>query len=161
MAVCGLRCIDLNNDTLQILGTHFSYNEKLKEEKKIYKAVTDIQRVLNIWKKRNLTLEGKIVIFKTIVILKNVFQSFITTVPKHINELEKIQKAFLWKNSTPKRKHETLRHDYKAGGLKNVDSPNKIIALHCSWIRMLYDNSFHEWKLIPLYLIEKSFGRSF
>ena len=35
VAVCGLRCIDLNNDTLKILGTHFSYNKKLKEEKKI------------------------------------------------------------------------------------------------------------------------------
>ena len=28
-----LRCINLNNDTLKVLGTHFSYNEKLKEEK--------------------------------------------------------------------------------------------------------------------------------
>ena len=45
---------------------------------------------------RNLTLEGKLVIFKTIAISKIVFQSFITTVPKNIiNELEKIQKAFL------------------------------------------------------------------
>ena len=95
-------------------------------------------------------------------ISKIVFQSFIAIVPKHvINELEKIQKAFLWKNSTPKIKHETLCNDYKAGGLKNVDIPNKIIALQCSWIRRLYDNSFHEWKLIPLYLIEKSFGKSF
>ena len=88
---CGLRCINLNNDTLKILGTHFSYNEKLKEEKNFYKTVTDIQRVLNIWKMRNLTLEGKIAIFKTIAISKIVFQSFIATVPKHIiNELEKI-----------------------------------------------------------------------
>ena len=145
VAVCGLRCADLNNDTLKILGTHFPYNEKLKEEKSIYKTVTDIQRVLNIWKMRNLTLEGKIAIFKTIAISKIVFQSFIATVPKHIiNELEKIQKAFLWKNSTPKIKHETLCNDYKAGGLKNVDIPNKIIALQCSWIRRLYNNSFHE-----------------
>ena len=60
MAVCGLHCIDLNNDTLKLLGTHFSYNEKLKEEKK-HKTVTDIQQVLKIWKMRNLTLEGKIV----------------------------------------------------------------------------------------------------
>ena len=44
MVVCDLRCIDLNNDTLKILGTHFSYNEKLKEEKNFYKTVTDIQR---------------------------------------------------------------------------------------------------------------------
>ena len=54
VAVCGLRCIDLNNDTLKILGTHFSYNEKLKEEKKLYKAVTDIQRVLKYGKRETL-----------------------------------------------------------------------------------------------------------
>ena len=53
-------------------------------------------------------------------------------------------------------KHETLCNDYIAGELKNVDIPNKIIALQCSWIRIIYDNSFHEWKLIPVYLIEKS-----
>ena len=116
---------------------------------------------MKIWKTRKLTLEGKIVIFKTIVVPKIVFQAFITTVLKQIfNEPKKIQKAFFLNNS-PKIKHETLCNDYKAGGLKNVDIPNKIIALQCSWIRRLYDNSFHEWKLIPLYLIEKSFGTSF
>ena len=57
VAVCGMRCIDLNVDTLKILGTHFSYNEKLKEEKNFYKIVTDMQRVLKIWKMRMLTLE--------------------------------------------------------------------------------------------------------
>ena len=29
-------------------------------------------------------------------------------------------------------KHETLCNDYKAGGLKNVDNPNKTIALRWS-----------------------------
>ena len=29
---CCICCIDLNNNTLKILGTHFSYNEKMKEE---------------------------------------------------------------------------------------------------------------------------------
>ena len=111
---------------------------------------------------RKLKLEGKIVIFKTIAILKIIFQSFVTTVPKHIvNKLEKVQKAFFWKNSSPKIKHETLCNKYKARGLKNVDSPNKIIAFQCSWIRRLYDSTFYEWKLTPLYLIEKSFATSF
>ena len=35
VAVCGMRCADLKNDTLKILGIHFSYNEKLKKEKNI------------------------------------------------------------------------------------------------------------------------------
>ena len=38
VAVCG--CIDLNNDTWKILGSHFFDNEKLKNEKKNYKTVT-------------------------------------------------------------------------------------------------------------------------
>ena len=62
---------------------------------------------------RNLTLQERIVILKNIAILKIVFQSFITTVPKHIaSELKKIQKSFIWKNSTPKTKYETPCNDY-------------------------------------------------
>ena len=77
MAVFGVRCIDLNIDTLKILGTQFSYNEKLREDKNFYKIVTDMQRVLKIWKMKKLTLEGKIDIFKTIAISKIVFQFFL------------------------------------------------------------------------------------
>ena len=37
----------------------------------------------------------------------------------------------------------------------------KILRLQCSWVRRLYDDSFHEWKVIPLKLIKKSFGSHF
>ena len=56
--------------------------------------------------------------FKTIATSKIVFQSLTTNVPKHIvNKLDKIQNAFLSKNSTSKIKHETLCNDSKAGEL--------------------------------------------
>ena len=71
MAACGMCCIDLNNDRLKILGIQFSYNEKLNEEENLCKTVTDIQRVLKIWKMSNITLEGKIFNFKTMSISKN------------------------------------------------------------------------------------------
>ena len=111
---------------------------------------------------RNLTLEGKMVIFKALAISKIVFQSLITSISRHIvNELEQIQKAFLWKNSSPKIKYETLCNDYKGGGLKNINTLSKIISLQYSLIRRFYDNLFHELKLILLFLIKKSFGSSF
>ena len=104
-----------------------------------------MQRVLKIWKMSRLRLEGKIVIFKTIAMSKIVFQTFLTTAPNDIvNELKKIEKACFWNKSSPTLKHETLCNDYKAGRLKHVDIPSKIIALQCSWIRRLYDNSFHQ-----------------
>ena len=82
---------------------------------------------------RNLMLEWKIVIFKTLAIFKIVFQSLVTPVPRHIvNGLEKIQKAFLWKNPSTKIKHETLCNDCNGRGLENIDILNKVISLQCS-----------------------------
>ena len=83
VAVCSMHCIDLNTDTLKILGTHFSYNKKLKDKKNLYNIVTDLQLVMKICKTRKLPLEGNIVIFKTIVISKIVSRAFIRTGPKH------------------------------------------------------------------------------
>ena len=92
---------------------------------------------------RNLVIGGKTFFKETKAISKVIFHSLITTFPKYIvNEVEKIQKAFLWKNSAPKVKHETLRNDYKARGLKNIDMPNNIVALQRSWIRRIYDKFF-------------------
>ena len=110
----------------------------------------------------NLTLEGRIVVFKTLAIAKIVFLALLTKIPNQVvRELEKIQKSFLWKDSTPKIRHETTCNDYKDGGLKNVDVSYKIVSLQCSWIRRLHDNNFHEGKLIPLHLIAMSFGSKF
>ena len=78
--------------------------------------------------------------------------------PEIISELNWIQKFFL-RPSKPKIKIETLCSDFKYGGLKNVNIQKKI--LQCSWMRRSYDNSFHEWKVIPLKLIKKSFWLHF
>ena len=37
----------------------------------------------------------------------------------------------------------------------------KVISLQCSWMRRICDNSLHEWKVILLKLIKKSFGPYF
>ena len=107
----------------------------------------------------NLTLEARIVVFKMFTISKTVFLAFLTKISHQVvKEFEKRQKSFLRKDSIPKIRHETTCKDYRNGGLKNVDMPYKIVSLQCSWIRRLYDNHFHEWKLIPLHLITMSFG---
>ena len=63
------------------------------ELKIFYNIIADIQLVLKIWKIAY--IEKKVVIFKTTVISKIVFQAFITTVPKHIvYELKKNIKGF-------------------------------------------------------------------
>ena len=110
---------------------------------------------------RRLTSKGKVTVFKTLAISKIVFLSLISKVSTEIvSELERIQKTFPWL-SKPKIKNETLCSDFKHGGLKNFNIQKKIITLECFWVRRLYHDSFHEWKVIPLKLIKKSFGSHF
>ena len=153
-----MKCVDLCKDTIKITGVHFSYNKTKQDEKNFLETITKIQNVLRIWRMRSLTLEGKIIVFKTLAISKIVYLSMMIKVPTEIIvELEKIQKRFIWPTK-PKIKNETISSYFKDGGLKNEDTNIKIASLQCSWIKRLYDDSFHEWKLIPLKLIKKSFG---
>ena len=111
---------------------------------------------------KNITLEGKIIIFKTLALSKIVCLTLITSfLQLLIEKVQRIQKAFIWNKLTPKIKHETLYNSFKEGGLKNVDINSKIASLHCSWIKQLYDDKFHEWKLIPIHLIKSTFGINF
>ena len=145
MAVCGMRCINLFNEAIKILGTYFSYNSRIKEECNFLKIVSNVQSVLNLWQYLNLTLEGQIVVFKSLSISKTVFQALIVPVPAHvIKALETIQTSFLWNNSNTKTKYKTLCKRCENGSLKNLDIRNKVNSLQRSWVKRLYDDCFHE-----------------
>ena len=93
-------------------------------------AVKNIFNVINVRRmRRHLSLEGKITIFKSLVLSKIVYLALLTIVPKSIiEELNEIQKKFLWSNKKCKIKHGTLCNDYKNGGLKNVDINLKLTS---------------------------------
>ena len=72
-----------------------------------------------------------------------------------------MKKNFIWKGRKPKIKRTTLRNSYGDGGLKYVDIFYKIVSLQCSWIKRLFDDNFHDWKVIFLCLIKTYFGENF
>ena len=73
VAVYGMKCTDLRNEAIKILGVCFSYNQKIKDDKIFNNIISNIQGVLNSWGMRNFTLEGRIVVFKTLAVSKIVF----------------------------------------------------------------------------------------
>ena len=44
---------------------------------------------------------------------------------------------------------------------KSVDMQNKVNSLQSSWIKRLYNDCFHEWKIIHLNPLNKTFGPSY
>ena len=88
-----MKCVNLCKDTIKITGVHFSYNKTKQDEKNFLETITKIQNVLRIWRIQSLTLEGKIIVFKTLTISKIAYISMIIKFPTEtIVQLEKIQK---------------------------------------------------------------------
>ena len=83
-AVCGLKTVDLTNNAIKILGIYFSYQNETKTEWNFLSTVKKIQNALNIWNTRILTLDGGILLFKTVGVSKIVYLSLIATVPNSI-----------------------------------------------------------------------------
>lgn len=93
MALCGVKSIDLLNEPIKILGINYSYNEKVLIDSNFKDVIMKIEKVISMWRWRNLTLAGKITIFKTLAFSKIIFLSFLTNIPiQIIQKLENIQK---------------------------------------------------------------------
>ena len=74
-----MKSTDLHNEAIKVLGTYFSYNNTIKEESNFLKVVSSVQTVLKIWRFQNLTLEGRIVVFKSLAKSKKTFQVLTAT----------------------------------------------------------------------------------
>ena len=80
-ALCGMECIDLTSDVIKILGIYFSYNKKLEQEKNFFNHIVKIQNILKLWKLRNLSIEGRIAVFKSLAISELTHLSLVTEIP--------------------------------------------------------------------------------
>ena len=82
--------------------------------KKFLEVVEKIENVLSIWRWRNLSLSGKITVFKSLAFSKIIFISYLNEVPTTIiKKIEQIQRDFIWNGKKAKIKHTTLINDYE------------------------------------------------
>ena len=83
-----------NERTVKKLGVHFSYNKKLEHKINFWSHIVKIESILMLWHMRNLTIEGKVLVFKSLAISEIVHLSLITTIPDAIiNQVKNINKS--------------------------------------------------------------------
>ena len=84
MELCGMECIDSTKNSAKIFGFHFSYNKQIENEKNFITLIKKIENVFKTWKTRNLTVQGKIIIFKTLETSIVIHLALVTNVPNAI-----------------------------------------------------------------------------
>ena len=60
VALCGMKSVNLNKETVKILSVEFLYNKNLEQDKNFYKHIVKIENILTLWCTRQLTLKGRI-----------------------------------------------------------------------------------------------------
>ena len=61
-----MKCVNLHNDIVKILGVHFSYNNSLEQDENFCEHIVKREDILRSWRMRQLTLEVRITVFKSV-----------------------------------------------------------------------------------------------
>ena len=121
-------------EAITVCGLTLSTNSGLAYEQNIKKNISKMERQLNIWKQRNLTLEGRNIIVKTFGISQLIFTMQQTTYKSEdIKKTEDIIYKFIWnkkpgsKNANGRIKKQIVQQNYENGGLNmpNIDAINQ------------------------------------
>ena len=93
LALCDMKCVNLNNDVIKIVKIWICYanDKKLQNEKNFLNHIIKLQ---NVWRMRNLFLLGQIRIFKISTISKIIHLTLVMSVPSStiLNKTQKIRK---------------------------------------------------------------------
>ena len=80
------------SNLVKILGIYYYYNEKLKIQENFKRHIIKMKKVLQIWRVRDLSITGKITVFKTLEISNIVHFALVKTIPNLMIQELKIQK---------------------------------------------------------------------
>ena len=146
---------------IKALGIFFGHDKKQCEKLNWDSKLDSCKKLINTWSKRKLTMYGKILIIKSIIIpkLTYIFHSLI--VPNDIvKQIESLLFNFLWNGTKEKIKRTTLIGHKLNGGIEMLDIETYITSIKLKWIKALTDKNDANWKAVPRYFFN-IFGPDF
>ena len=147
---------------INALGVCFSHNQAIADSLNFGEKIQNLEKTLNAWQRRSLTLYGKTNTVETLGLSKLVYSVSVLTVPVHYTqEINKLIFNFIWAGKPPKFKRTTIIGEKKNGGLKACDFNIMEKALKIAWVNRIQNDSNAPWKKIPNHLVHKHGSLSF
>lgn len=139
------------------LGIYIGHDIKYCNEKNWAEKISKLEETLNGWKRRHLTLKGKVLILKVLGLSQLIFSVQNTAIPEgKIKEIDQIIYKFLW-NHSERLKRKILIGDIQNGGLNMVDTQCFFRAIKAKWIGRIMNNK-GKWNIIGKTLINSFAG---
>ena len=100
------------------------------------------------WGKRNLSILGKNLIIKSLILPLFTFLASVCLVPDiYHKEIEKKCFKFIWNGKPDKVKRNLIINSYERGGLQMMDIKSYFIALKATWVSRLVTENIYTIKI--------------
>ena len=134
--------------SIKILGIYFDYHKPTRESSNFNSILKSIQKTLNMWKWRGLTLLGRIQIVKTFAIPKFMYKASLISISDDlIKDVNKLLYGFIWRGND-KIKRTALINDIENGGLKMLDIQSMILSQRIITLKRYIEEYSNPWKTI-------------
>ena len=139
--------ITWTNNNVKTLGVHHGYQINLHE---IWmEKITKIKNCIQVWKSRNLSLKGKVLIIKTFLISQIGYELEMNGIPKHIEkDINKLLWEFLWDGKQPLVNRQTMCFNLDSGGVNMINLRQFIEAKQIKFIHKISNSQTENWNRI-------------
>jgi len=134
---------------VKINGITFDKDQRQMVEENYNTLVSKIENMLTGWKARNLSLLGKILIYKTFGLSQVIYVlSIISLTERHYKKLDTIFNNFLWgrelngETTRSRISKERLRVPIEYGGFGMISYERVLGGIYCRQLVKMYDEAF-------------------
>ena len=125
---------------LKVLGMLYNSTNENIVKQNIASVMPNINKEISQWKRRYLTLFGRITVIKSLIISKlvHVFTALPNPDAEDTKQINNIIFKYLWCGGPDKIKRTSIVQDYHRDGMKMIEINSFIKSLKISWIKRLY-----------------------
>ena len=139
--------ISWTKTNVKILGINHGY--EINETAVWMDKVNKIKSCIQIWKSRDLSYIGKVLIIKSLLVSQIGYLADIKPVPNNIlKQIESLIWNFLWNNKQPLVNRRTMNLNYNEGGVKMLNLRDFIESKNIQFMYRILSSDYENWNII-------------
>ena len=139
--ICGKR----PSQKVKIIGVTFSSSGDVMDDN-VKPVVSKIEKTLNCWNQRNLTVKGRITVAKSLAVSQLVYlAASIDITQAELCMIQSLIQKFIWRGRPPKVAQKVIIQSIDDGGLGSPHVPTLYKALRLSWLNRIWNKPDAIW----------------
>ena len=142
------------SDHIKALGIYFGHDIKSRTKLNWENAIKAVEKRLELWKRRKLSLVGRILIVKSFGISKLVhLSSTIACSEDFVKKIHTLIYNFIWQGKRDHVKRDTIIASKEEGGLNMINFRLLDKSLKVTMLKRIIEPGNERWKILPQYYL--------